>query len=228
MYMYMYNYCNNKLDYTCTCCDCRSEHLISSNYRISPSTFNKVTSSMQDYLTIPGQRLANLSQQCHHRAVTKRLVDDVHQKYGLESVQGYRVLEGIATLEQRKQLEFSVNMDTLGLKRIDLAHSLTHTLTHIEKHAGVFLIKPVFSTKLGSRAYNLITPTSRPLPITKPYSRPHTGTTHKSPSTPHPNMQLVNRLIQSRQQQTGVCAEISIPIVGHLVCCICIPIVTVE
>ena len=171
---------------------------------------------MQDYLSIPGQRLANLSQQCHHRAVTKRLVDDVHQKYGIESVQGHRVLEGIATREQRKQLEFSVNMDTLGLKRIDLAHSLTHTLTHIEKHAGVFLIKPVFSTKLGSRAHNLITPTSRPLPITKPYSRPHTGTTHKSPSTPHPNMQLVNRLIQSRQQQTrnegrstGVCVRTS-------------------
>ena len=113
-----------------------------------------------------------------------------------------------------KELQFAIEMDRLTAKRTSLAHDLTHTLTHIEKKAGVFLIKPIYARSGMRGAGSLITPINRPLPLqlhphsNAGYSQPRTSpsrprTRHDSErSTPHPNMKLVSQLVRARQQQT--------------------------
>ena len=180
-------------------------------HRISPSTFHKVTAHMDDYLTIPAQRLGHMTRRCREKSVTSKLITDVHKSYSDED-QASEVLQMIANQEERRHFDFVNTMEKLAVKRFDLAHTLTHTLTHIEKRAGVFLIKPVFGDKkLKSRS--MITPMSRPLPVgksppphpppaqTAPTSRAGHAPNHRGEEcgTPHPSMRLVSRLMRSRQ-----------------------------
>ena len=152
---------------------------------------------MNDYLAIAGHGLASLSQQISASTHTKQLVKHVQHHYGA-SPKASQVLDKLSQLEQRKKLEFSVQMDQLRLRRLDLAHTLTHTLQHIEKHCGVFLIKPVFYKSVGLGAQSLLYPISRPLPVKKPKAQ-----SRSQAATPHPNMKLVNELIQHSRQNEG-------------------------
>ena len=186
--------------------------------RISPSLFHTVTSNMADYLTIPGQRLAVLAERCRGKELASSLLHHVSTDARLlESEQGSKVIQGITEKERKRQLRFSIEMDRLTAKRASLALDLTHTLTHIEKKAGVFLIKPIYARQprgmggVGGGLRALITPIDRPLPLQqKPHpsstsqSRPHTsgrgGGTSRC-GTPHPSMRLVGQLVKARQMQ---------------------------
>ena len=179
--------------------------------RISPSLFHTVTSNMADYLTLPGQRLAVLAERCRGKSLASSLLQHISTDTRLlESEQGSKVIERITERERERQLRFSIEMDRLTAKRASLAHNLTHTLTHIEKKAGVFLIKPIYARQPGGirgmRA--LITPIDRPLPLQqKPHppstsqSRPRTSGGTSRCGTPHPCMRLVGQLVKARQQQ---------------------------
>ena len=163
---------------------------------------------MTDYLTIPGQRLAILAERCRGKALASSLLQHVStDTHILDSERGSKVIQEITEREREKQLRFSIAMDRLTAKRASLAHDLTHTLTHIEKKAGVFLIKPIYAHQSGGilrGMRTLITPIDRPLPLQqKPHppsqSRPRTSGTSRC-GTPHPCMRLVGQLVRARQQ----------------------------
>ena len=157
--------------------------------RISPTTFTKVTSSMQEYLSIPGKRLAFMTKRSHDRTITKRLIEHVQEAYSNPA----KLVDEISCLDERRQLEFMSKMDNLRVRRLDLARTLTHTLTHVENTARVFLLKPVYAPKGHKGGHGLITPIARSIPTHKP------PPTRSGRSTPHPNMRLVSALLSSRQ-----------------------------
>ena len=167
---------------------------------------------MVDYLSIPGQRLAILADRCRGKALASSLLQHISTDTQLlSSEQGSKVIEGITERERERQLRFSIEMDRLTAKRASLAHNLTHTLTHIEKKAGVFLIKPIYARQPGGIRGGLkalITPIDRPLPLQqKPHppstsqSRPRTSGGTSRCGTPHPSMRLVGQLVKARQLQ---------------------------
>lgn len=128
------------------------------------------------------------------------------------------MVEDIRSLDRQRHLAFSTEMDRLGALRVELAHSLTDAFTHVERTAGVFLIKPVYAPRGSRNQGSLITPISRPLPSRKPLvappaSRPRTGTASAAVSArstpgPHPKMRLVSSLLlHSRQGHRGETRE---------------------
>lgn len=162
----------------------------------------QVTESMEEYLSIPPRRLAHLTRHCQHKTTSSRLIEHVRRSYP-DTEHAVRMVQRITSLDERRKAEFSATMKELVVRRAKLAHSLTNTLNHIEKKAQVFLIKPVYSSGC-SRTPALITPIARALPLV-PHktSRPRSTAIHGDWRTPHPSMQLVNRLLQSRQSQRG-------------------------
>ena len=163
----------------------------------SPPPPPQVTESMEEYLSLPPRRLAHLTQRCQHETTSSRLIEHVRRSYP-DTEHAVRMVQRITSLDERRKAEFSATMKELVVKRVNLAHSLTHTLSQVEKKAQVFLIKPVY-TRGYSRTPALITPIARALPLV-PHrtSRPRSTANRR---TPHPSMQLVNRLLQSRQSQ---------------------------
>ena len=167
--------------------------------RLSPTACREVTESMQQYVSIPGQRLAHLGKRCHEQEVAKKLLQEVRREYGNRS-RAERVAREIGSLEKKRQHRFEQKMEQLREKRTVLAQSLNSQLDGVEKMTGAFLIKPIFCSKGKS---NLITPLPRPLPVQLP-SRPKTeGRTGQplaeEPRVP-PSMRLVSRLVHSRQE----------------------------
>lgn len=161
---------------------------------------------MEEYLSIPTKQLAHLTRHCLHKTTSSRLIEHVKRSYS-DSEHAAMIVQQITNLDEKRRVEFSNEMEQLSVRRVTLAHSLTHTLSHIEKKAQVFLIKPVYATPRGPRSHALITPIARALPLihNRPtaVSRPRSTVTHSDRSTPHPNMRLVSGLLQSRQSQRG-------------------------
>lgn len=170
---------------------------------------------MEDYISIPGRRLAVLADRYRHKEIASSLLQHIAgNTQVLESEKGSKVIRELKERERVKQLRFALEMDKLTAQRASLAHDLTHTLTHIEKKAGVFLIKPIYSQPGARGVGSLITPMNRPLPLQlhppgrAGHSRPRTsqsrpGTRHDSErSTPHPSMKLVSQLVRARQTET--------------------------
>lgn len=164
---------------------------------------------MEDYLIIPGQRLAGLSQRWQEKTAATKLVQHV-QRSCLDPVQVSSIMQGIVGIEEKRQMKFTSRMNRLRDARKQLAHSLTDNLSYIEEQTSMFLIKPLFGNKF-SESHELITPISRPLPVVPRYSsaaagsRAYNGTntsmTFRTPSAPASNVRLIQSYLQSQRQQ---------------------------
>ena len=120
------------------------------------------------------------------------------------------IIRGIVNIEQKRQQKFSMSMVQLGSTRTKLAHSLTDSLSHVEKSAKVFLIKPVLQQR-SPHARDLITPISRPLPASSRLhsaamgTRPATMQSGRTTGTPTPipgsNVRMIQSYLQSQRQQ---------------------------
>lgn len=177
---------------------------------ISPAVYQRVTASMDEYLQITSMRLACLGRRVVQKAASSSLVYRA-KKTSPDAKQAAGVEQDVSEVERRRQMKFAAVMKGLGARRIDIARSLTHTLSHIEKKAGVFLVKPVYASR-RMRSCPLVMPIPRPLPLRAPPpppSRPHTsagfdaGGARSGRSTPHPTMRLVSGLVRSRRSRRG-------------------------
>lgn len=169
--------------------------------RISSATLSQLTSSMDSYLTIPVQRLAALSQRYQEKAETAKLVRQVQRSCSDRS-QAASIVGGLASREHRRQEEFNGTMSRLGVARNELAHSLTDSLSYVERTTKAFLIKPIFS-KPHLQSPHLITPLPRPLPVSpclpsgEAQRRPHTVGCRPTSS----NVRMIQSFLQSQRQQ---------------------------
>lgn len=159
---------------------------------------------MEDYLSLPSQRLNTLSQRWQEKAAAAKLVQQV-QRSSRSPAKVVRVTEGVAEMEARRQKEFSTNMDRMAEIRTKLAHSLTSALIHVEKETGEFLIKPVFSRKPLPPSRDLITPIPRPFPVPRHPStgvghRPSTGVVSRA-STTSSNVRTIQAYLQSQRHR---------------------------
>lgn len=168
---------------------------------------------MEDYLTIPGQGLNALSQRWQERNATTNLLHHV-QKTCLDPAKAAEITQGLVDREEKRQGKFSTSMNSLRVTRYKLAHSLTESLSYIEEHTGVFLIKPIFSRK-PPLLCDLITPIARPFPVSQCNSaavselrrrnRPSTGFGRGAgggsrPSTSGSNVRMIQSYLQSQRQ----------------------------
>ena len=162
---------------------------------------------MEDYLTLPGQRLATLSQRYREKTEAAKLVQQVQISCSSDSHRAGSTLKRISSREERRQRRFSVIMSRLGEERSQLAHTLTDSLRHVEGLTRLFLIKPVYSGTYQS--HDLITPISRlPPPVSrynsasgsKSRNRPGTGHSLRA-STANSNIRRVQSFLQAQRQQ---------------------------
>ena len=164
---------------------------------------SQLTHSMEDYLSIPSQRLAVLTQRYQEKAEAVKLVRQVQRS----CPDSAHIVRGIMLREERRQEEFSSSMSRLGAMRKELAHDLTDALSRVEKETRTFLIKPVYSKQL-LRSPDLITPLPRPLPASQRHSaaltrsRPHTSFSTR-PSTSSSNVRQIQSYLQSQRQQVN-------------------------
>ena len=162
---------------------------------------------MDEYLTIPGQRLAVLSQRWQEKHSAAKLVQHVHRTCP-DPTQASSIVHGVASIEQKRQKNFSMSMIQLGTMRTKLAHSLTDGLSHVEKTAKVFLIKPILSQR-SPHMRDLITPISRPVPASSRLhsaavgTRPGTRLSGRTTVTPmsSSNVRMIQSFLQSQRQQ---------------------------
>lgn len=173
--------------------------------RISSATLSQLTSSMEDYLTLPGQRLATLSQRCREKAEAAKLVQQV-QKSCSDTHQAGSTLRRISSREETRQRRFSITMSRLGGERSQLAHTLTNSLSHVEGLTKLFLIKPVYGGT--HQSCDLITPISRPPPVSrynsasvsKSQNRPSSTGHSLRASTANSNVRRIQSFLQAQRQ----------------------------
>lgn len=118
---------------------------------------------MEEYLTIPTQRLAALAYRLLDKSTVSKLVQNLYRTC-MSPRQAANVLEGIVNMDDKRQERHSIYMKMSAVQRNALAHSLTHDLREAEKQVGVMLIKPIFGTKVPL-SQDLITPLPRSLPV---------------------------------------------------------------
>ncbi len=165
---------------------------------------------MEDYLKIPGQRLAALTQRCQERTAAGNHMLEIYKEYP-DPVQAANVVQKIAHFEKHRQKNFDIGMEKLGSQRNELAYSLTDTLTDIERRTKLFLIKPVFGASIN-RSSDLITPIPRSFPASRKcqvaadnararqvYTRPHTGCSSRA-STSQSNVKAIQSFLKSQRQ----------------------------
>lgn len=199
-------------------------HVIS--FRLSSEDLESLTKDMEEYLTIPMERLAVMAHRLLEKSAMTKLVRNIC-KICVDPKQAADVLENIVTMDDKRQEKYSNYMIRSGVKRSNLASSLTHDLREAEKQVGTVLMKPIFGATVP-RSHDIITPISRPLPVNQHYfalrkryisagtgsrrSRPITG--FDQASTMHSHMtraQTSSPLMQRQQEQHRLRASTAKP-----------------
>ena len=175
--------------------------------RISTATFTQLVDNMEDYLSLPSERLGILSQRWQEKTTATKLVQQVQQGSPSPAKAG-SIVEGIIAREEQRQLKFNDKMNEMGETRTKLAHSLTTALRHVEKQTGEFLIKPVFYRRPPPPARELITPIPRPFPPSRLQSAGVAGQRHhrtggnSRASTTSSNVRMIQSYLHSQRQRS--------------------------
>lgn len=178
---------------------------------IEEKDYQQISSQMSQYLDIPSQRLVQFSQHLQQHSQTKAAIGQV-RKVSPSPEHADRVLGLIQQMQEHRQQEFKATMRQLSAKRLELAQSLQRSLSHVERTAGVFLIKPIYPSG-PQLPRSLVVPVNRKPPRwkapTSSLSLPHSPPTRaafKRTASAHPAMRLISALhssASSRQQQYG-------------------------
>ena len=147
---------------------------------------------MEEYLTIPTQRLAALAHRLLEKSTVTKLVKSLC-KTCMNQRQTADVLKGIVTMDNKRQERHNMHMEISAMQRNELAHTLTHDLREAEKEVGDTLIKPIFGNRV-SQSRNLITPILRPLPVSQHYFA------YRSPGSLHSSSNRSRQTSQSNRK----------------------------
>ena len=174
--------------------------------QMSQEDYQSISSKMNEYLAIPGQRLKKIAQKINHETQVQKAIESI-QKSSASPEHTSRVINIIQQLQEKRQLDFNDAMNNLTSKRLQLANNLQSALTKAEKTTDVFLIKPKYPTQTplpGSIMMPLHrNPPSRRTPLS-PSIITRKRVQESGQSTPHPTMRLINDIrstLTSRQQQ---------------------------
>ena len=161
--------------------------------QISEEDCESILSDMEDYLSLPGQRLQHIRTQLQQQVGIRRTIVDVRNSSSSPEHTTH-VLNMIQQLQTKRQDEFSLKMEKMSLKRLELAEKIQKGLTRVEKGSRTFLIKPMYPSRPHT---SIMVPLDRKPPS---YRAPSTAmcTPRKRDATPqgtpHPAIMLINEL----------------------------------
>ena len=171
--------------------------------QISEEEVHSISSNMEEYLSIPGQRLQQIKTQIQQQTSAKKAIRQM-QNHSVSPEYSKHIIEMIQQMQDKRQNQFVHTMTSLSSKRLRLADQLQKDLTKAEKQAGVFLVKPIYPTR-SHASHSIMVPLNRSPPSHRTTFSPTFKKRYgdSSRSTPHPTMQLINDLrseLTSRQQ----------------------------
>ena len=172
--------------------------------QVTEEDYESIVSDMEDYLSLPRQRLQQFKREVQKQVGLKKAIGQV-RSCSTSPDHASKVLTMIHRLQEKRRAGFANKMERQSETRLALAQRLQNDLTKAEKNLGVFLIKPMYPS---SRSYGSIMfplnrrpPTCNPTPLPPPNPIPKRAETSLS-SRQHPTMQLVTELrseLASRQ-----------------------------
>lgn len=132
--------------------------------QLSEQEYSTISSNMEEYLSIPMERLTNITRQLAYTKQCKSTITEVEES--LQPRHAARVIGMIEQLRKKRQDEFVARMKELSTRRRQLSVDLQCALTKVEGKVGLLLIKPIFPVKPGQP---LIVPIRRrPPPSRRP------------------------------------------------------------
>jgi hypothetical protein len=101
---------------------------------------------MDEYISIPAQRLAHLVRKYTHHCQMKAIEENVRLSRSLND-EVFHILDKMESLQNHRAQKWAEKMDCMGSERLRLAQLLMEILDDIEQESGIFLIKPMYSYK---------------------------------------------------------------------------------
>ncbi|XP_025084149.1 uncharacterized protein LOC112558131 isoform X11 [Pomacea canaliculata] len=114
--------------------------------RLSSVKYKEAVSTMDEYVSLPAQRLAHLVRKYVHHSRMKQIEDNVKSSPAVDE-QVFDTLDKMEVLQNQRARKWADKMDQMGLERLRLAAMLMDSLDNIEEESGLFLIKPMYSFK---------------------------------------------------------------------------------
>ncbi|XP_028393962.1 uncharacterized protein LOC114518209 isoform X2 [Dendronephthya gigantea] len=112
--------------------------------RLSQNSYNSVIQEMDQYVSLPGRRLAELVKRYRHHCTMKDVEENLNP-VRMTSAEVYNLQERMEYLQRKRALKWSEKMAELGRQRSELGDKISSSLKEIEESSGIFLIKPVYS-----------------------------------------------------------------------------------
>ncbi|XP_071098823.1 putative leucine-rich repeat-containing protein DDB_G0290503 [Haliotis cracherodii] len=129
--------------------------------RLGPERYKDAVGQMNQYVSLPAQRLAHLARKYIHHCCMKAIEENVKKSESLnENV--FEVLDKMEALQNERARKWAEHMDDMGAERLKLANILMETLDSIEQESGLFLIKPMYSFRGREMKQKYVGKLSRP------------------------------------------------------------------
>ncbi|XP_048251263.1 myosin-9-like isoform X5 [Haliotis rufescens] len=129
--------------------------------RLGPERYKDAVGQMNQYVSLPAQRLAHLARKYIHHCRMKAIEENVKKSESLnENV--FEVLDKMEALQNERARKWAEHMDDMGAERLKLASILMETLDSIEQESGLFLIKPMYSFRGREMKQKYVGKLSRP------------------------------------------------------------------
>ena len=129
---------------------------------ISTDDVAEVKQTMSEYVGLQADRFAHLTRGLQQRHLQRKLLSSLEESEQTELSQ--KVRDRAQELQKKQQVQWSLEMNTMSLKREKLARVLTIKLSEMETTTGMFLIKPIICNSPSTLASPIITPIRKPLP----------------------------------------------------------------
>ena len=171
--------------------------------QVTEEDYESMVSDMEDYLSLPGQRLQQFKREVQKQVGLKKAIGQVRSSSASPNHTS-KVLTMIHQLQEKRRTGFANKMERQSERRLALAQRLQNDLTKAEQNLGVFLIKPMYpSRSYGSIMFplNRRPPTCNHTPL-PPHNPVHKRAETSLSSRQHPTLQLVTELrseLASRQ-----------------------------
>ncbi|XP_060555548.1 uncharacterized protein LOC132716319 isoform X1 [Ruditapes philippinarum] len=112
--------------------------------KLDANRYKEAMVQMDEYVSLPAQRLAHLVRKYVHHCRMKDIEENVQKSQSLnENV--FELFDKMEALQNHRAKRWAERMDEMGSERYRLANMLMETLDSIEQESGLFLIKPMYS-----------------------------------------------------------------------------------
>ncbi|KAL8591259.1 hypothetical protein ACOMHN_017583 [Nucella lapillus] len=112
--------------------------------KLDAGKYKEAVTTMDDYVSLPAQRLVHLVKKYVHHSRMKEIEENVKNSESLDEGV-FDTLDKMEALQNQRAHQWAEKMDFMGIERLRLAAMLMDSLDSIEQESGLFLIKPMYS-----------------------------------------------------------------------------------